>query len=594
MLGKFDWLTDPVTLYYNGGLQHTSIASVVTSIIGYVSSVIIGLYLSVDFFKRKNPTVFYFNRYVEDSGIYPFNSDSIFHLFRFVTTTNTRDEEIDPTYIRVIGTQSSIQEYLDLNHSIAAHDHWIYGLCDNGTDIKGIEFLYDYDIFHLSYCIKKYFNHEEDKYYTTSDDNFIYPSTKHGTSHPNKTFYGLVFERCNDKDRIGKEMLGDKKCRSDSEIDDYMTSHYLRFYMIDHYPDVYNYKTPFSKYLYNIDTTLSSGSYTYNHINFNPSKIVSNIGYFFDETVTEQAYMFDQNSQENGAFGGAYVAFYFWLKNQMAIYDRTYKRIQDVLAEVEAMIDLIIFIASIINNYISEYVTLRDTVHVLFTLKSKKINRSQITRILQTKRRTMFEKDNPPRRNNMQYNNYYYNSNKNDENSDRLGMNNNTNNNNQQRIGNYRPNRREQILYQRNIENNKNNYNNNNNVRFNNKNSGYSGYSGYSNIKGNMLKDKNNPMDIDIYNKIKIETPKEEEKVNKIEDDDIPGFDPFKETKLKLSDFTHNYFLFCKKKEDTIDAYENFRMKIISEENLIQNYLDIHIINKTLQQMNKDESGDNH
>ena len=35
-------------------------------------------------------------------------------------------------------------------------------------------------------------------------------------------------------------------------------------------------------------------------------------------------------------------------------------------------------------------------------------------------------------------------------------------------------------------------------------------------------------------------------------------------------------------------------MKIISEENLIQNYLDIHIINKTLERMNKDESGDNH
>ena len=586
MLGRFDWLTDPVTLYYNGGLQHTSIASVVTSLIGYLTAVVIGLYLSVDFFKRKNPTVFYFNRYVEDSGTYPFNSDSIFHNFRFVTTTNTRDEEIDFTYIRIIGTQASVQLYLDGNYTPSDHEHWIYGLCENGTDIKGIENLYDYNIFHLSYCIKKYYNVDEDKYYTTSDNKFKYPTTTHGTSHPNKTFYGLVFENCKE-DKIGKEMIGDKKCKTQTEIDAYMKSHYLRFYMIDHYPDVYNYKTPFKKYLYNIDTTLSdsTGTYTYNHINFNPAKINSNIGYFFDENVEEQAYMFDQNSQENGYYDGAYVAFYFWLKNQMAIYDRTYKRIQDVLAEVEAMIDLVIFIATIINNYISEYVTLRDTIHVLFTLKSKKINRSQITRILQTKKRTMFEKNNPPRRNNEAYNNYYYNSNKNDENSDRLGMNNNTNNNNQQRIGNYRPNRKEQILYQRNIEN-KNNYNN----KFNNKNSGYSGY---SNIKGKILRDKNNPMDVDIYNKVKIETPKEEEKVNKADnvEEIISGFDTFKETKLSLSEFAYNYFFFCKKKENSIDTYENFRMKIISEENLIQNYLDIYSLNKSFQLMNKDDGG---
>ena len=58
MLSRFDWLTPPITLYYNEGLQHSSIASVIISIIGYLSSVIIGLYLSVDFFKRKNPTVF--------------------------------------------------------------------------------------------------------------------------------------------------------------------------------------------------------------------------------------------------------------------------------------------------------------------------------------------------------------------------------------------------------------------------------------------------------------------------------------------------------------------------------------------------------
>ena len=573
MLSRFDWLTPPITLYYNEGLQHSSIGSVIMSILGYVSSVIIGLYLSIDFFKRKNPTVFYFNRYVEDSGIYSFNSESIFHNFQFVDTTDAIPRQIDFSYIRVIGTELSIQTYLERNNT-PRDDHWIYGLCDNDTDIKGIEYLYDYDIFNQSYCIKKYYKADEKKYYSTNDEKFRWPHADHGTSHPNKTFYGLVFQNCIE-DSVKVEMIGNQPCKSVTEIAKYVNKYYVRFYMIDHYPDVYNYKTPFTKYFYNIDSTLTDGSYQYNHINFNPAKINTNNGLFFDNTIEEQEYMFDQNTQESGTYHGAYVAFYFWLKNQMAIYDRTYKRIQDVLAEVEAMIDLIIFLATIINNFISEYITLRDTVHVLFTLKSKKVNKSQINRILQNKRRTMFIKASPPKRNNEAYNNnYYYNSNKNEENSDRLGMN---SNNTRQRLQNSRTTRREQISYQRVNEKN-------NSSRFNKN-------SENSNMRGNILKNKNN--DVDIYNKVKIDSPKEEEKVSKADnvDEIMPGFDSFKETKLSLSEFAYNYFFFCKKKENSIDTYENFRMKIISEENLIQNYLDIYSLNKSFQLINKDEGG---
>ena len=71
----------------------------------------------------------------------------------------------------------------------------------------------------------------------------------------------------------------------------------------------------------------------------------------------------------------------------------------------------------------------------------------------------------------------------------------------------------------------------------------------------------------------------------------MSGFDSFKETKLSFLEFAYNYIFFCKKKDNSIEAYENFRMKIISEENMIQNYLDIHTLNKTVQQLAKDEDG---
>ena len=413
---KLDWLTPPVTLYYRGELQHSSIASSVISILGYASAITIGLILSIDFFKRSSPTVFAFNKYIEDSGVYPLNSSSLFSYFQLIDTKYALPRELDFTYIRVIGTELSIQTYLERKNT-SGDDHWIYGLCNNDSDIKGIEDLYDYPSFNQSYCIKKYYKKNDNKYYRIGDENFRWPEATRGTTHPNKTFYGLVFENCKE-DGLWSEITGGKKCKTMAEIHDYLNKHYVRFYMIDHYPDIYNYSTPFKKYFYNIDNTLASGSYTYNHINFNPANTITHNGLFFDNTVDDVAYIFDQNAQETGEYHGAYIAFYFWLKNKIIIYERTYKRLQDVLAEIDGMVDFIIFIATIINNFISEYITLNDTVHVLFTLRSKNVNRTAIKRILQTKRRTMFIKDCPPRRNNEAYNNnnnYYYNSNKNED-----------------------------------------------------------------------------------------------------------------------------------------------------------------------------------
>ena len=583
-LTKFDWLTPPVTLYYKGELQHSSVASSIMSLLGYCSSIIIGLYLSFDFFKRLSPQVFCFNRYIEDSGIFPLNSSSLFSYFQILDTKFALPRELDFTYIRVIGTELSIQTYLERNNTYG-DDHWIYGKCNNNSDIKGLENLYNYEDYNQSYCIKKYFKKSDNKYYSIGEENFRWPEATHGTSHPNKTFYGIVFEQCKE-DEIWYEITQGKKCKSQNEIHDYVNKHYVRFYMIDHFPDVYNYKTPFKKYYYNIDSTLSSGSYTYNHINFNPANIITHNGIFFDNTIENPAYVFDQNAQETGEFHGSYLSFYFWLKNKIYIYERTYKRLQDVLAEIEGMSDFIIFIATIINNFISEYITLNDTVHVLFTLRSKNVNRTAIKRILQTKRRTMFLKDNPPRRNNAPFN-YYFNPYKMEESSDKYKIN-NINNNKIGYFGNV--NKKRQILYKRGVANN-------NKIRVleNSLNSGVSN----SKIKSTMIKDKSSSMiDVDIYKNIekrKTEKKENDENVCKIENVQeekiLPAFDPFKETKLRFIEFAYNYVFFCKKKENNIEAYENFRMKIISEENLIQNYLDIHTLNKSIQQMNKEQDG---
>ena len=578
MLSKFDWLTPPVTLYYKGELQHSSIGSAVMSILGYATSIFIGLYLSLDFFMRRSPTVFCFNRYIEDAGYFSLNSHGLFSHFQIFDTKYAIPHEIDFTYIRIIGTELSIQTYLE-RKNISRDDHWLYGLCDNKTDINGIEDLYSYDIFNLSYCVKKYFKSEDKKYYSIGDENFRWPYVDKGTSNDNKTFYGLVFEDCKE-DAAWYEITGGKKCQNTSTIHDYINTHYVRFYMTDYYPDVYNYKKPLKKYFYNIDTTLSSGSYTYNHINFNPAKIVSHNGIFFDSTTEDTGYIFEQNAKETGDYKGSYISFYFWLKNRIMIYERTYKTFQDVFAEIEGMSDLIIMFVTVVNNFISEYITLKDTAHVLFTLRSKDVNRTQIKRILQTKRRTMFSKNSPPRKNNVPFN-FSFNPNKVDENPEKIKI---STNNSNKKISGLKSKKKRHIFYKRVTANN-------NKVKILEN----SGNSGNSNIKASssMIKDKSSsPMDMDIDNKEKKMISKKEQ-LNKTKNDgdeiDMPSFDPFKETKLNFIEFAYNYIIFCKKKKNSIEVYDNFRMKIISEENMIQNYLDIHTLNKSIQQMTRDD-----
>ena len=576
-LSKLDWLTPPITLYFNGELQHSSIFSSIISILGYLSSIIMGLYLSIDFFKRKNPTVFCFNRFIEDAGIFPLNSEGVYNHFQLLDTSNALPREIDLTYIRVIGTEVSIQRYLEKKNT-SDDDHWIYDLCNNDSDIEGVKSIYNATDFNKSYCIKKYYNKEHDKYYSTEDENFRWPYANHGTSNPNKTFYGIVFEGCRE-DEVWQKINGGKKCKTEKEIHEYIVKHYVRFFMTDYYPDVYNYKKPLNKYLYNIDTTLSSGSYTINHINFNPVNVVSNNGFFFDNSVRDSAYVFDQNAVETGEYYGAYLGFYFWLKNKILIYERTYKRFQDVLAEIDGMIDFIIFLATIINNFISEYITLKDTSHVLFTLRSKCINRSEIKRIIGTNRRTMFLHNSPPRKINT-FNSFYY-SNKNEENSEKININTNI-----KKKSSFKPTSKKQVLYKR-VAGKKRK------LTF----LGNSRNSGISNNKGNstLFKDKSSaPGDVDIYSNIdKRQISKEIEKEAKIDnvanENIMPSFDPFKETKLSFFEFAYNYIFFCKKKDNSIEAYENFRMKIISEENMIQNYLDIHTLSKSVRQITKDE-----
>ena len=146
-----DYLSPSITFYHNKKLSHSSI---LLGILSFITSIIIilAIYYSMVFIFHKNPKAFYFVRFVEDAGIYPFNSSSLFHfisIYKHSPFATGLKEEMDLTKFRVIGIEKNFEEYLGVN-DIKKMNHRLYGKCDYVSDIKGIEHIIDKDFFAYS------------------------------------------------------------------------------------------------------------------------------------------------------------------------------------------------------------------------------------------------------------------------------------------------------------------------------------------------------------------------------------------------------------------------------------------------------------
>ena len=165
ILKYLDFLSPPITFYHKGYLSHPSITSGIISIFSFIIIIIFAVYFSLDIIKRRNPTTFYYNRYIEDAGIYGINSSYLFHFISLgLKPSNYTDDGLDFTSFRVIGLDTYVPPYLE-SRNLSAFNHWLYGKCNKEKDINGIEDLVKYKFFEKSACIRKYFDAKEQKYY---------------------------------------------------------------------------------------------------------------------------------------------------------------------------------------------------------------------------------------------------------------------------------------------------------------------------------------------------------------------------------------------------------------------------------------------
>ncbi len=273
-LKKCDFLSPQITLYFKGYRMHASVFSGILTIIAYLVIFSFIIYYFRDFINKKNPTIYYCNRYVKDTGTYPLNSSSIFHFFTLINTFGKQDITFDYNSIRIIGIDRPIEYYMR-NYDLSRISHWVYGPCDyNETNDNELYNIVDESIFSQSACINQYYSRPLKKYSKIGEPDFKWPILAYGASNPNRTFYGILIEKCHN-DTLKND------CKSNEEINNFFNKYAIILNIVDQYADALNYKNPYTKYIYSLTNGLYSGSISFNNLNFNPSLSKTHKSFFF-------------------------------------------------------------------------------------------------------------------------------------------------------------------------------------------------------------------------------------------------------------------------------------------------------------------------
>ena len=593
-LKKCDMISPPITLFFKGESIHSSIFSGILTIAVYIVVFVFSVIYLQEFINKTNPTAYFFNRFVKDAGEFTLDHSSMFHYVYTINKISQTISKFDLDMFRIIGLeQINVDVYyssVDLNVT----PHWLYGICDiNDSNTKSLDHLIPIEENDNSACIRKYYNPATRKYYDITDNkNFKWPSIAHGMSNPNYTFYGLIVEKCRNDDL--RKLSGLGPCKSKEEIDNYILSSGIVLEFVDHYPDVLNYKEPFSKYFYTVSNLLYPKSFTVNHINFNPALIKTHNGIFFDNIIEERSYLFDQNEKvsmdeeiemkdnngnpvydENGnkmyRSTGIVSSFYFWMQNRLQYYERNYKRLQDILGNIGGLSRTIFIAAGIINILVNKYIILLDTEELALSLGNKNCNdkinnQAPITiynnnnDILYPPRRLYYDRQNyiqqtpnkePISKENILLNTYSGNEKSSNKNYMNIKINNlinnynNTNNNEISQGGNSEKETQKNLVKKMKYRRKR--------IQPKFKNSKFK--------ENNNDKEKDKDLDKKTIKNIIIENNANDNRPNQ---------------KQNFNFVRYIWFnICCRRNNPNILYYEDYREKILSEENIIKGYIDI-------------------
>ena len=561
-------LSPPITLHFKGDTIHSSIFSGILTIISYIIIFSYGVYYTIEFVYNENPTIYLFTRYIENAGTFPLNSSSLFHFIKLsqtssINSNNKQNPPMDFNLIRIIGLEYTIDNYIS-NNNLTNFNHWLYGHCNN-DDMKNVENYIKIEFPENAACIRKYFDVTQKKYFNTNEKGFRWPALMFGTSNDKRKNYGIIMEKC-------KNDTLNQKCKSEDEIKSYLEHSYVALYFMDQYADILNYETPFIKYLYKLTNSFFPDSFTINHLNFNPTQINSHNNIFYDKKVNERSYQYIQNEKVTMDQNNTRIiaSFYFWLQNTMQYYERNYEKIQDLISNIGGIYSFVFIIATFINSFVTNYIIVLDTEEEVLKTDIQNFQRVKFSLKPAILRRASELMNPPPKLKNRSINISFSNNESNKQQSsifnlllkDKIDICKISNNNNEAISEPFQKNEfkkdRELNLneaYRKKRSSKKVVSNNKLSINVNNK------YNSEKNVCGrNFVDSKNMTIKDSVHDLV-------------AEDKEITHKPLIKQNFTWVSYIF--YVLSLKTNNPKINYYENFRAKVISEENMIQNHFNI-------------------
>ena len=352
-LSDFDMISEINCIYYKGSKIHRSKIGGVLTILAYSACIFFACYFSIDAIYKRNPTSYFFQKFIHDAGYLYLNST----MFHFVELLDPDDNVVmDERSWMIFGTETYIDDFL-LDFNISKESHWNYGLC-NDNDIKEFKDINEDPQFLKAWCIRGYWNASINKYFTTEDQDYIPPYVAHGTGSKilKNIGYGLYVAKC-------QNTPFRNYCKSMKEINEELKKLLrIKVSVIDNNFDVTLYNNPIVPYFLDIKSHLTGETFSHNNLNFNPVSIQTNDGFVFNNNKPTSSYVLDFNSKiyYDKSNSTLLSGWYFLITNLCQTYSRTYPKIQDALANVGGALKAILIVAEIINFLFNQWRIILD------------------------------------------------------------------------------------------------------------------------------------------------------------------------------------------------------------------------------------------
>ena len=372
---KFDFITPLITLYYKGEDKHSSLFSGFFSIILSIIVSIICIFISFDFLFKQNPTAFYYKIKVKDTGIFKLAHNNFFHYLTFIDD-KTKENAFDEKLFSVIGLNNGkISDFLNGNNiSEYNFSHWKYEKCEKinleKANIADIYITEKY--FNFSLCITKYYDKENNKIIGYEDQNFPYPKLENNLEKEYVTNYGIILKLCENFTEYNNNSCYDSEIIHllpfEKEI-----KYYLNFY--ENNINIDDYKIPVSKQLNNISFNYDPTFIETNKINLLQTYVRTSDGIIFNNKTIIKTYNIDSfyNDFMYNHFNSFAKIIEIKMLNKIEIYHREYKKLQDIAGSVDGIIEFIILVVQILNNFFYHNYRLINDFNIVIDEKVDKI-----------------------------------------------------------------------------------------------------------------------------------------------------------------------------------------------------------------------------